>query len=103
VESTGKRKPRALALPAGERWQLSSEVMTNIFATLGLATTLFACTNLDDLLVVSAFFAQPEFNWRTVVAGQLLGIGSLRVASALMGLAAVAVPGGTCRVWGLSR
>ncbi len=66
------------------------------------ATAVFAATNVDDLVVLSAFFADPKMPPRSVVAGQFLGIGALVLVSILAGLASVAVPDGWPAVLGLA-
>jgi cadmium resistance protein CadD (predicted permease) len=57
-----------------------------------LAVGIFVSTNVDDLLVVIAFFAEPKPNWRTIISGQFIGIGTLVIASALLALAALNLP-----------
>jgi cadmium resistance protein CadD (predicted permease) len=61
-------------------------------SAVALAVVVFASTNLDDLLVLSAFFAEPNAAWRTVVTGQFLGIGALVLTSVLIALAALRLP-----------
>lgn len=68
--------------------------MPHLLSTLGIAVVVFASTNVDDILLLAAFFADPRLKPRTVVAGQLLGIGILVLASALAGAAALVVPEG---------
>jgi cadmium resistance protein CadD (predicted permease) len=50
-------------------------------ATVGLAAVLFVATNLDDVLVLLGFFADPDFRARHIVIGQYLGIGALVLVS----------------------
>lgn len=57
-----------------------------------VSIAVFASTNVDDLLVLSAFFAEPNSEWRTVVGGQFLGIGTLVLVSVLMALVALELP-----------
>jgi cadmium resistance protein CadD (predicted permease) len=79
---------------------------------LGLAIVLFASTNVDDLFVLVAFFVDPGFRPREIVAGQYIGIaflfavgltGSLlsfvipRAYIGLLGLVAIVL--GTKRLW----
>jgi len=65
---------------------------TGLFETLLTAALVFASTNVDDIVLLSVLFADPQLPARTVVTGQFLGIGALVLVSALAGLAAVAVP-----------
>jgi cadmium resistance protein CadD (predicted permease) len=57
-----------------------------------LAGIVFAATDLDDLLILIAFFADPRLRASQVVAGQYLGIAALFAASFVVALAALAVP-----------
>ncbi len=59
---------------------------------IGAAIGLFTVTNVDDLLLLAAFFADPHVSARTIVAGQFLGIGTLVAISAAAALAAVVIP-----------
>jgi cadmium resistance protein CadD (predicted permease) len=43
-------------------------------------------SNVDDLILLVAFFSTPAFSNRSVVIGQFLGIGALVVASAIAAL-----------------
>lgn len=53
---------------------------------IGLAVVLFAATNLDDLFVLLAFFADPRFAPRQIVLGQYLGMSCLLAASVAVSL-----------------
>ncbi|MBI4294164.1 MAG: cadmium resistance transporter [Betaproteobacteria bacterium] len=75
--------------------------MTSLVSTLGIGTVVFSATNVDDLLVVAAFFADPRLRQRFVVIGQFLGIGALVLASALAALLALAIPQGWVAFSGL--
>lgn len=66
----------------------------DLLATLGLAIVVFASTNVDDVFLLAAFFADPHLRGRAVVLGQLLGIGALVAASAAAAYASLAVPPG---------
>ena len=52
---------------------------------IGIAIVTFAITNIDDLLILSMYFANPGFKARAVVMGQYLGIITLIIIS-LVGL-----------------
>src|SRR5262245_52004225 len=64
----------------------------DLVAQLLVGVVTFASTNVDDLFVLALLFADSELRPRSIVAGQLAGIGALVAASALAGLAAVAIP-----------
>jgi cadmium resistance protein CadD (predicted permease) len=68
--------------------------MTDLFGTLGMAVVVFASTNVDDVFLLAAFFADPHLRGRSVVLGQFLGIGALVAASAAAAWASLAVPDG---------
>jgi cadmium resistance protein CadD (predicted permease) len=68
---------------------------------LGIGVVVFASTNVDDIFLLSAFFADPHLRPRSVVAGQFLGIGALVTASAVAALAAVVIPPGWSSLLGL--
>lgn len=65
---------------------------SSLLVVLGIAAVVFASTNVDDIFLSSAFFADPHLTTRSVLIGQLAGIGLLVAASALAALAAIAVP-----------
>jgi cadmium resistance protein CadD (predicted permease) len=60
--------------------------------TAGLAILLFITTNIDDVFILLAFFADPKYRTRDIVAGQYLGIAALVAASAAISIAALMVP-----------
>jgi cadmium resistance protein CadD (predicted permease) len=62
---------------------------------------VFVTTNIDDILLLAAFFANPKLGARAVVVGQLLGMVVLTVASALAALLALAVPAGVTGLLGV--
>jgi cadmium resistance protein CadD (predicted permease) len=72
---------------------LESALLTGVAA--------FAATNLDDLFLLTAFFADRAYRARSVVAGQYAGIGLLYGASLAAALAAVVVPEGYVRLLGV--
>lgn len=51
--------------------------MEHYLALSGIAISLFASTNIDDLFVLLGFFSDRKFKLRQVVVGQLLGIAVL--------------------------
>ena len=63
-------------------------------AAVVTAAVVFALTDIDDLVLLIAFFADPRLRARAVVGGQYLGIAALTAVSALAAWAAIAVPPG---------
>src|SRR5687768_14137157 len=68
--------------------------MADRLGVLGVAVVVFAATNVDDVFLLAAFFADRHLRARSVVLGQFLGIGALVAASAAAAWAALAVPAG---------
>ena len=60
--------------------------------TLGVGVALFVSTNIDDILLLAAFFADPRLRVRAIVAGQFAGIAALTALSAAAALAAIVIP-----------
>lgn len=73
----------------------------DLLSILGIGVVVFVSTNLDDIFLLSAFFADPRLRPRSVVAGQFLGIGALVAASALAALAALVIPEGWTALLGI--
>ena len=63
-----------------------------MLALIGLAAAAFASTNVDDLLLLLGFMADPRFGFRPVLVGQMLGIGVLTAVSLLGASLAAAIP-----------
>jgi len=63
-----------------------------VFETLILAVAAFASTNIDDAFVLIAFFGDPRFKGRDVIAGQYAGIAALTLAAWVFALLAYAIP-----------
>jgi cadmium resistance protein CadD (predicted permease) len=59
---------------------------------LWTSAVVFAATDIDDLVLLTACFADPRMRRGAIVAGQFLGIGALAAASAVTALATLAVP-----------
>jgi cadmium resistance protein CadD (predicted permease) len=68
--------------------------MSSLISDLGIGIAVFASTNIDDIFLLSAFFADPGMRHRAIVAGQYLGIGVLVLASTLAALMALTLPDG---------
>lgn len=72
-----------------------------VLAPLGIAIAVFASTNVDDLFLLAAYFADGELKPRNIVAGQFIGIGLLVLASAVAALGALTIPEGWIALLGL--
>ena len=57
-----------------------------------VAVALFLATNIDDIFILVAFFANPKLSARQVVAGQFIGIAALVALSLAGALLAFVVP-----------
>ena len=68
--------------------------MSSLVSDVGIGIVVFASANIDDILVLAAFFADPRMHHRSIVVGQYLGIGALVLVSALASLFALALPEG---------
>ena len=60
--------------------------MKDLVAAIGLGGVVFVSTNIDDILLLATFFADPALARRQVVAGQFIGMGALVAISAVCGL-----------------
>jgi cadmium resistance protein CadD (predicted permease) len=70
-------------------------------STIVIGVALFASTNIDDIFLLSAFFADRHLAARNVVWGQFLGIGALTAASAAAAMASVVIPDGWTALLGV--
>ena len=66
--------------------------MDPLLALVGLAAAVFVASDIDDLFLLVAFFADPRLRARDVVVGQYLGVGALYAASVAASLASLVVP-----------
>ena len=66
--------------------------MESLLALLGLAIILFASTNIDDLVILVGFFADPAFRPNDVVAGQCAGVAALFSVSLALSLLSMVIP-----------
>lgn len=74
----------------------------NLFVSdLGIGILAFTSTNLDDLFLLAAFFADRRLHRLSIVIGQYLGIGALVLASTLAALLARTIPDGWIALLGL--
>ena len=75
--------------------------MTRVLAVLAASVTTFAATNLDDLFLLTVFFAR-RLSARRIVAGQYLGFAAIVLVS-IMGMwaAGLALPKSWIRLLGI--
>jgi cadmium resistance protein CadD (predicted permease) len=74
--------------------------MTSLLPAFAASVTTFAATNVDDLLLLTVFFAR-RIPMHRVVAGQYLGFACI-VGISLIGLrGALAIPHGWIRLFGI--
>lgn len=73
----------------------------SLLPDVGLAAVTFASTNVDDVFVLLAFFADATYSSRRVVIGQYLGIGALFAASLATSLIASRLPDAFLRALGV--
>jgi cadmium resistance protein CadD (predicted permease) len=67
--------------------------MVDFFGIFGIGTTAFVATNIDDLLILIAFFANSSrFPLPQIVLGQYAGMGALLAISIVGSLIALIVP-----------
>lgn len=86
------RKAMVVLISSGVAY---SRIRSGSFGSLmGVGVVVFASTNIDDIFILSAFFADIHLARRSVVNGQFVGIGALVLVSGIAALLAVAVPEG---------
>ena len=66
--------------------------MVDFFGIFGIGTTAFVATNIDDLLILIAFFANSRFPLPQIVLGQYAGMGALLAISIVGSLIVLIVP-----------
>ena len=67
--------------------------MVDFFGIVGIGITAFVATNIDDLLILIAFFANSHrFPLPQIVLGQYVGMGALLAISIVGSLIALVVP-----------
>jgi cadmium resistance protein CadD (predicted permease) len=71
-----------------------ASVMIDVFPEILLAAVAFTSTNLDDLFLLSSLFVDIEFNDRSIIIGQFLGMSFLALVSVLAALFALVIPDG---------
>ena len=65
--------------------------VNHLWTSFGLGSALFVATNIDDIFLLLALFADPRVRARQIVAGQLFGMTLLVVASVAGSALAVAL------------
>jgi cadmium resistance protein CadD (predicted permease) len=66
--------------------------MVDFFGIVGIGATAFVATNIDDLLILIAFFANSRYPLRQIVLGQYAGMGALLALGIVGSLIVVIVP-----------
>lgn len=64
----------------------------SMVSMIGIAAVVYASTNIDDLLLVALFFADPRMRVSAIVVGRLIGTAVLVTVSAASALLALVVP-----------
>jgi cadmium resistance protein CadD (predicted permease) len=67
----------------------------------GIGVVVYVSTNIDDLLLLAVFFADPRVHVAAVIAGRFIGLAALVLASAAAALLALAIPPGWIALLGL--
>jgi cadmium resistance protein CadD (predicted permease) len=73
----------------------------DIFSLVGLGTTAFVATNIDDLFILMGFFANRRFPTAQTVLGQYVGMAALLAVSLVGSLIALVVPNNLIGLVGL--
>lgn len=79
---------------------LVSSEMDSLLAVLAASVTTFAATNIDDVFLLTLFFAR-QVPTRRIIAGQYLGFAVIILASFLTARVALAIPSQWIRALGL--
>ncbi|HEY4328176.1 MAG TPA: cadmium resistance transporter [Phycisphaerae bacterium] len=66
--------------------------MRELLSSILVAMVIFASTDLDSVVMLTVFFADPTMRARAVVMGQFLGNGALVLVSVVSGVLALSVP-----------
>jgi cadmium resistance protein CadD (predicted permease) len=61
-------------------------------SAIAIAVAVYASTNVDDLLILAVFFANPGVRVSAVIAGRYVGLAALVIGSAGAALLALAIP-----------
>jgi cadmium resistance protein CadD (predicted permease) len=66
--------------------------MIDVLSEILFAAVAFTSTNLDDLFLLSSLFVDIEFNTRSIIIGQFVGMSFLALVSVLAALFASIIP-----------
>ena len=66
----------------------------SLASATGIALVVYASTNIDDLLVLAVFFADPRVRPGAVIVGRFIGLAALVLASTAAALLALVIPAG---------
>lgn len=64
----------------------------SVASAVAIAVAVYASTNVDDLLILAVFFADPRVRIGAVIAGRYVGLAALVIGSAGAALLALAIP-----------
>ena len=78
-----------------------STARTEMLSLVSLAIVAFVVTNLDDLVVLTAFSGHEQYRFREVLLGQYLGFGLLVAVSLVGGVGAATLFGDEVRLLGV--
>jgi len=67
-------------------------MIASLVSIVTIGTLVYAATNIDDLLVLAVFFADPGIRVGAIIAGRFLGLAALLLASLAAALFALALP-----------
>lgn len=76
--------------------------MSELLAQVGFGAIVFVSTNIDDIFLLAAFFADNKLKARSIILGQYLGIGALVLVSVLVAWLSLALPAGWISLLGLA-
>jgi cadmium resistance protein CadD (predicted permease) len=68
---------------------------------LSVAVSAFAATDIDDFVLLAALFGGGKLKSRSIVIGQLVGIGALVLVSSVAAMAALSIPPGWTNLLGV--
>jgi cadmium resistance protein CadD (predicted permease) len=75
--------------------------MYGLMPALGVAAAVYASTNIDNLLVLSFFFADHQLRPRLIVLGHFLSAAVIVAVSLVVGLGASSLPSGYVSILGI--
>jgi cadmium resistance protein CadD (predicted permease) len=75
--------------------------MNGLMSAIGIAVAVYASTNIDNLVVLSLFFADRQLRPRLIVVGHFLGAAVVVAVSVVIGLGALALPTGYVALLGV--